>query len=109
MKSKHKKADKKIEKPIKQDKSALDFTDEMKRLNRITGQIEGIQKMLGAGRKLDDVLTQCKAVHSALTAIENRVFKIYLDATLDDLSKMDKKKNREVLTEELESMFKKVA
>ena len=102
MKDKNKKAEK-IE------KSKLDFSDEVKRLNRVIGQIEGIQKMLEAGRKLDDVLTQAKAVHSAISSVESRVFKIYLDAALDDVAKMDKKKNREEIAEELEALFKKAA
>jgi len=91
----------------KSEKKKLDFSDEVKRLNRVMGQIEGIQKMLTAGRKLDDVITQCKAVHSAISSVEQRVFKVHLDAALNNVVKIDKKKNREEIAEELEALFKK--
>lgn len=93
----------------KAEKKHIDFKDEVKRLNRVSGQIEGIQKMLGAGRKLDEVITQCKAVHSAITSIEQRVFKAHLEAALDNVVKIDKKKNRAEVAEELEALFKKAS
>lgn len=99
----------KSKKSEKNEKSRLDFSDEVKRLNRVIGQIEGIQKMLDSGRKLDDIITQCKAVHSALSSVESRVFKVFLDAALDDVVKIDKKKNREEIADELEALFKKAA
>lgn len=101
MKDKHKKD--------KGDKNRLDFSDEIKRLNRVIGQIEGIQKMLESGRKLDDIITQCKAIHSALSSVEGRVFKVFLEAALDDVVKIDKKKNRAEIADELEALFKKAA
>jgi len=91
----------------KGEKKRMDFSDEVKRLNRVIGQIEGIQKMLAAGRKLDDIITQCKAVHSAITSVEQRVFKIYLEDALDSVVKIDKKKGRAEIAEDLESLFKK--
>ena len=93
----------------KKEKSKLDFSDEIKRLNRVMGQIEGIQKMLAAGRKLDDIITQCKAVHSALASVEQNVFKVHLNASLDDIVKIDKKKNREEVAEELAALFKRAS
>lgn len=95
------------EKPEKKNK--MDFSDEIKRLNRVVGQIEGIQKMLASGRKLDEIIIQSKAVHSALFSIEQRVFKIHLDNTLNDVTKIDKKKNRAEIAEELELLFKKAS
>ena len=86
--------------------SAIDHGDEVKRLNRVVGQIEGIAKMLEGGRKLDDVLIQCKAVHSALKAVELRIVKTHLDQVLNDVAKLDKRKNREQKLEELENLFK---
>lgn len=91
----------------KTEKKRIDFSDEIKRLNRVIGQIEGIQKMLAVGRKHDDIVTQCKAVHSAISSVEQRVFKIHLEATLNAVVKIDKKKNRAEVIEELEALFKK--
>lgn len=87
----------------------LDFSDEVKRLNRVIGQIEGIQKMLTAGRKLDDVITQCKAVHSAITSVEHRVFKAHVDDVLHQVVRIGKKKGRKELAEDLEELFKRAS
>jgi DNA-binding FrmR family transcriptional regulator len=111
-KEKHKEKD--LERVIELDtvewqNKRLDFTDEVKRLNRVIGQIEGIQKMLTAGRKLDDIVTQCKAVHSAINSVEQRVFKAHLDDVLHRVARLDKKKKREEIAEELEALFKKAS
>jgi CsoR family transcriptional regulator, copper-sensing transcriptional repressor len=85
---------------------AIDHSDEIKRLNRIVGQIEGVQKMLEEQRKLQDVLMQCKAIHSALKSIESRIVKSHLEVALDEIVKIDKKKNRAEKVAELEELFK---
>lgn len=84
----------------------IDFSDETKRLNRIVGQVEGIRKMLDDQRKLEDVLIQCKAIHSALKAIETRILNAHLSVALDEIVKLDKKKNREQKVAQLEGLFK---
>lgn len=86
--------------------SHIDFADEVKRLNRIVGQIEGVRKMLEDQRKLEDVLIQCKAVHSALKSIETRILKAHLEVALDGLVKIEKKKDRAEVVSELEELFK---
>jgi len=83
-----------------------DHSDEIKRLNRIIGQVEGVRKMLEEDRKLDDVLMQCKAVHSALKSIESRLVKTHLEMALDEIVKLEKKKNREQKVAELEELFR---
>jgi CsoR family transcriptional regulator, copper-sensing transcriptional repressor len=97
--------------PVKKDKkreeySHIDHSDEIKRLNRIIGQIEGVRKMLDEQRKLEDVLIQCKAVHSALKSIETRIIKAHLEVALDEIVKIEKKKNRAEKISELEELFK---
>lgn len=93
----------------KKSKREFDFTDEVKRLNRIIGQFDGIRKMLEEGRKLNEILMQCKAVHSALRNIESRVIKAHLEAALDEVANLDKKKNRAEKVAELEELFKQAA
>jgi len=103
-KEKEKNKDKK-----KKSETGFDFRDEAKRLNRINGQVDGIRKMLEDGRKLEEVLMQCKAVHSALRSIESRVLKVYLEAALDEVVNLDKKKNRAEKVAQLEELFKQAA
>lgn len=84
----------------------IDHHDEMKKLNRVIGQIEGVRKMLDEQRKLESVLMQCKAIHSALRSIESRIIKAHLEVALDEVVKLDKKKHRAERVAELEALFK---
>ncbi len=89
--------------------SQASHADEVKRLNRITGQIEGIRKMLENGRSLNDVLIQFKAVHSAMRSIEQRIFQNYVGNCVEGIANADKRKEREAKTEELLELFKQSA
>jgi len=84
----------------------IDHSDEIKRLNRVVGQVEGIRKMLDEQRDLGDVLVQCKAVHSALKSVEMRIVRSHLEVALDEITKQEKKKSREQKIAELEDIFK---
>ncbi len=86
--------------------AGVDRKDEIKRLNRVIGQIEGVSKMLAEHRKLEDVLMQCKAIHSALKSVESRIMKSYLDAALDSIVKLEKKKDRQEKLSEFDALFK---
>lgn len=84
------------------------FTDEIKRLNRISGQVEGIKKMVAENRKLGDVLIQCRAVHSALKSIETRLIEQHAEYCIEDILKTDKKKNRQEKADALLDLFRRV-
>jgi DNA-binding FrmR family transcriptional regulator len=55
-----------------------DHSVHLKRLNRVKGQIEGIEKMILDQRYCPDIITQLKAASAALKAIEAEVFKTHL-------------------------------
>jgi len=84
----------------------ISHKDEVKKLNRVIGQVEGVQKMLAEKRKLEAVLIQCKAIHSALKSVESRLVKAHLEVALDNIVKLEKKKNRAEKVAELEELFK---
>jgi len=86
----------------------IDASDEVKRLNRVIGQVEGVQKMLADHRKLQDILIQCRAVHSAIKSVEMRIFKAHVEVALEEVAKLDKKKSRAEKVAELEDLFKRV-
>jgi DNA-binding FrmR family transcriptional regulator len=102
------KKDKRDKKKAKKEKIRADENsrDEVKRLNRVIGQIEGIQKMIDDARALDEILVQCKAVHSALKSVESRLLERYLDVALTRISKTEKKKSREEKIDELLDLYK---
>lgn len=89
--------------------AGMDLAEEIRRLNRVAGQVEGIRKMLGDQRGLGDVLMQCKAVHSALKAVESRLLRAHLGHALDEIVTLEKKKTRAEKVAELEDLFRHVS
>lgn len=57
-------------KAIKPQSHSHDHTAELKRLNRIKGQIEGVQRMIVEQRYCPEIVNQIKAVRSALKSLE---------------------------------------
>lgn len=55
-----------------------DHSGHISRLNRVKGQIEGIERMIVDRRYCPDIIAQLKAASSALKAIEAEVFKTHL-------------------------------
>lgn len=55
-----------------------DHSAHIKRLNRVKGQIEGIEKMILDRRHCPDIIAQLKAASAALKAVEAEVFKTHL-------------------------------
>lgn len=55
-----------------------DHSAHIKRLNRVKGQIEGIEKMILDRRYCPDIIAQLKAASGALRAVEAEVFKSHL-------------------------------
>lgn len=55
-----------------------DHSAHIKRLNRVKGQIEGIERMILDCRYCTDIIAQLKAASAALKAVESEVFKSHL-------------------------------
>lgn len=55
-----------------------DHTIHVKRLNRVRGQIDGIERMILEKRYCPEIITQLKAACAALTAVEAEIFKTHL-------------------------------
>jgi|GEM_PF-1231310 len=49
--------------------------DQLTRLNRARGQLDGVAKMLISGRDSKDVLVQLRAARSALRALETNILR----------------------------------
>ncbi len=52
--------------------------ENLPRLNRISGQIEGVKKMIEEGRYCPDILIQLKAIRSAIRAVESNILARHL-------------------------------
>ena len=54
------------------------------RLNRVSGQIDGIKRMIDEGRYCVDIMTQVRAARSALKSIELGVLEAHMESCLDE-------------------------
>lgn len=57
-------------KPNTSNAKALDHSAELKRLSRVKGQIEGIERMINERRYCPEIIQQIKAARSALKSLE---------------------------------------
>ena len=52
--------------------------ENLPRLNRISGQIDGIKKMIEEGRYCVDIINQIKAARSALKSVEKNILQKHI-------------------------------
>lgn len=53
--------------------------ENLPRLNRISGQVEGVKKMIAEGRYCPDILIQLKAIRAAIKVIEGNILQKHLE------------------------------
>lgn len=80
---------------------------DLPRLNRISGQVDGIKKMIDDGRYCPDILTQIKAIRSALKSVEANILERHLAGCVSDAIKSGTKKQQVEKTEEIKKIFKR--
>lgn len=81
--------------------------DEIKRLNRASGQIDGIKKMIDEGRYCPDILTQLRAVRSSLKSIEANILEKHLGHCVADVMQNGNQDKIEEKIEEIKTIFKR--
>ncbi len=69
-----------------------DHSGELKRLNRVAGQIEGVRAMIEEQRYCPEILTQLRAARAALRALETAILGTHLGACVTDTIKKGSKK-----------------
>lgn len=77
--------------------------ENMPRLNRISGQIEGIKKMIEDNRYCPDILIQLRAVRSALRAIESNILAKHLQHCVAQSFSSEKERDKKIA--ELKVLF----
>ena len=98
---------KKIEYPscnvrLKNQKRTADEVKDLKnRLNRIVGQIQGIEKMIESQRYCGDVLIQIGAVEKAMKSVGMRVLREHMQTCVSEQIKAG---NQEIVDETIELM-----
>lgn len=79
----------------------------LQRLNRISGQIEGIKKMIQEERYCVDILTQLHAARSALRNLEIQVFDDHLSQCALNAFEAKDPKQKEKILEEIRLIIKR--
>jgi DNA-binding FrmR family transcriptional regulator len=88
-------------------KNHPDHSKELSRLNRVAGQVEGVKKMIDERRYCPDILTQLKALRSAVKTIETSMLKTHLMHCVKDAMQSDDADNIEQKVEEIAVLFKR--
>ena len=82
---------------------ALDHHKELGRLNRISGQLEGIKKMIAEKRHCSEILSQLRAVRFAVRAVEANILKAQLQYCV--VQSFNSEEERQQKIEELRDLF----
>ena len=81
-----------------------DHTDQIKRINRMIGQLGGVKKMIEEGVYCPEILIQTKAVSSALRSLETSLLEGHLNGCVTDA--FNSGKGQDIKVEELLQIFK---
>jgi len=57
---------------------------QLRRINRVRGQLDGVARMIDEGRYCVDILTQLRAARSALRAVEDGVLRTHVQHCIQD-------------------------
>lgn len=79
------------------------------RLNRIKGQINGMQKMVKDDRYCLDILQQISSAHEALRGVGKVLMRNYLEVCATDAIKSKKKERQDQIYDELMDVIYKFA
>ncbi len=77
--------------------------DNMPRLNRISGQIEGIKRMIDDGRYCPEIISQLRAVRSAIKAVESNILQKHLQHCVAQSFSSENERDQKI--EELKMLF----
>lgn len=84
-----------------------DHSKEISRLNRISGQLDGVKKMIEERRYCPDIITQLRAISSATKALEAQLLETHLGACVADAFKTEDTEDQTQKIEELIKLFKR--
>jgi CsoR family transcriptional regulator, copper-sensing transcriptional repressor len=80
---------------------------DLPRVNRIAGQLAGIKKMIEEHRHCPEILTQLRAIRSALKGLEASILERHLNHCLTDSLNAGNKKDIQDKIDELKDVFKR--
>lgn len=90
-------------------KSGANHQTQLSRLSRIEGQVRGIARMIEEEKYCIDILTQFRAVRSALKSLELKVLETHLQHCVGDAIESGSKKKTDKKIEEIMTLLQKVS
>ena len=84
-----------------------DHSKQIPRLNRASGQINGVIKMIEDNKYCPDIITQLQAIRSAVKAVEANILDAHISNCVRDAVLSDKESDANKKIEELIKIFKK--
>lgn len=84
-----------------------DYSKEISRLNRISGQVEGIKKMIHERRYCPDIITQLRAIRAAVIAVEIIILESHLETCVTDVFHTSDEDEKHKKIQELKDLYLK--
>lgn len=78
-----------------------------KRLKRIEGQVRGIMNMINDNRYCIDILTQTKAITSAIEKVDSLILKQHLNTCVVNAMESGSKEDKDKKIDEIIQLFSK--
>jgi CsoR family transcriptional regulator, copper-sensing transcriptional repressor len=82
---------------------SADHSAEIPRINRISGQLEGIKKMIENKRYCPEILIQLRAIRSAIRAVEGNILKTHLQSCVTQSFLSEKERSQKI--DEIKELF----
>jgi len=82
-------------------------SEELQRLKKIGGQIQGIQRMIEENRYCIDILTQLSAVVGAIMRVEENILAKHLEGCVSPSFSKGSRRDREEKIKEIITLLKK--
>ena len=84
-----------------------DYEKHIPRINKITGQLNGIKKMIEERRYCPEIITQLKAVSSACQSLEIIMLQKHLETCVIEAFNSENKQNQAEKIQELTDLYKR--
>jgi CsoR family transcriptional regulator, copper-sensing transcriptional repressor len=82
-------------------------SDVHKRLRRIEGQVQGLQRMVEENRYCVDVMLQLSAAQGALTRVSSQVLAAHLHTCVQSALESGDRKRQNKVIDELQTLFER--
>ncbi len=80
---------------------------ELSHLNRVSGQVDGVKKMIEDGRYCPEILTQLRAIRSAVKSIELRILDTHLSSCVDQVFNFENREEQKKKINEIRDLIKR--